>query len=58
MKHIIRLATESDSEAILNIYAPYVRDTAFSFEYEVPTVAEFSRRIKEISKQYPYDTSH
>lgn len=54
MNHIIRLATPADSEAILSIYAPYVRDTAISFETEVPTVDAFSRRIETICKQYPY----
>jgi len=54
MNHIIRMATIVDSEAILNIYAPYVRDTTISFEIEVPTIVEFSRRITEITKQYPY----
>lgn len=54
MRHALRLATVSDGEAILNIYAPYVRDTAISFEVEVPAVDEFSRRIEAICKQYPY----
>lgn len=54
MIHSIRLAMLSDSEAILNIYAPYVKDTAISFETEIPDVYEFSRRIENILKQYPY----
>ena len=32
----LRAALPSDAEALLSIYAPYVRDTAVSFEYEVP----------------------
>ncbi|MCL2775374.1 MAG: N-acetyltransferase family protein [Oscillospiraceae bacterium] len=54
MNHIIRMAAISDSEAILNIYAPYVRDTTISFETDVPDVIEISRRIAEITAQYPY----
>ena len=54
MSEIIRLATPSDSEEILNIYAPFVRDTTVSFETEVPSISEFTRRIESIVKQYPY----
>lgn len=34
----IRLATPSDAAALLAIYAPYVENTAITFEYEVPTI--------------------
>ena len=33
-----------DVEALLAIYAPYVEQTAITFEYDVPTVDEFRRR--------------
>lgn len=46
--------TEEDAQALLSIYAPYVRDTAVSFEYEVPSVADFQDRIRRISSDYPY----
>ena len=48
------MATEADSEEILKIYAPYVMDTAITFEYDVPSVAEFSQRIKDTLQKYPY----
>lgn len=51
---LIRLAQEADARELLNIYAPYVTDTAVSFEYEVPSVAEFSRRIRDTLQRYPY----
>lgn len=54
MNHIIRMATPSDSEAILKIYAPYIEETAVSFETETPSAAEFARRIEEIIEKYPY----
>lgn len=54
MNHLLRLATSSDSEAILKIYGPYIRDTAVSFETDVPAVNEFAGRIESICKQYPY----
>ena len=39
----IRTATPNDASALLDIYAPYVSNTAITFEYEVPTEAEFRR---------------
>lgn len=50
----IESADITDAEALLEIYAPYVEDTAISFEYEVPSVEEFRKRIREISVKYPY----
>ncbi len=50
----IRMATEADAPALLAIYAPYVTDTGITFEYEVPSVEEFSGRIKRILSRYPY----
>ena len=50
----IRTATLEDAEALLKIYAYYVKETAISFEWEVPTLAEFMRRITNTLKTYPY----
>jgi L-amino acid N-acyltransferase YncA len=50
----IRLASEKDAEELLQIYAPYVTDTAITFEYEVPSVVEFAERIRNTLKKYPY----
>ena len=36
----IRTATALDAEDILKIYAPYVKHTAITFEYDVPTIEE------------------
>lgn len=55
MNHIeIKIASPSDAEAILNIYAPYIKNTAVTFEYEVPSVEEFRKRIVHTLKKYPY----
>ena len=54
INYSIRVATPEDAENILTIYAPYVSDTAVSFEYEVPSVEEFRGRIVNILKKYPY----
>ena len=49
----IRLVQETDSERILEIYRPYVEETAISFELEVPTQEEFRERIRSIARDYP-----
>ena len=50
----IREAVLSDASRILEIYAPYVEETAISFEYEVPDLTEFETRIKKITERFPY----
>ena len=42
----IREAKLEDAERLVEIYSHYVLNTAVSFEYEVPTVAEFQERMK------------
>ena len=51
---IIRTVTEKDAHELLEIYRPYVEDTAITFEYDVPSAEEFSDRIRSISANYPY----
>lgn len=51
---IIRTVTEKDAHELLEIYRPYVEDTAITFEYDVPSVEEFAERIRRISANYPY----
>ena len=50
----IRSAMQQDAEALLKIYAPYVKNTAITFEYDVPTVDEFTGRISNVMQKYPY----
>ena len=45
---------DRDAEALVEIYRPYVEKTAITFEYEVPSIEEFSCRIRDITKRYPY----
>ena len=51
---MIRFATESDIPAILDIYGPYVLNTAISFEYTVPSTEEFTERFHSITAQFPW----
>lgn len=50
----IRIVSPKDAEEILEIYAPYITDTAVSFEYTVPSVEEFRKRIEKTLAEYPY----
>lgn len=50
----IRMATIMDAQRLLEIYAPYVTDTSITFEYTVPTIEEFKKRIENILMKYPY----
>ena len=45
----IEKVTVEDAEELLEIYAPYVENTAITFEYDVPSKDEFEERIKNIS---------
>ena len=51
---LLRPAEISDAEALLAIYAPYITDTAVTFEYDVPTVEEFGQRIALVQEKYPW----
>ncbi len=50
----VRIATEMDADAIAAIYAPYVRETAISFEEVPPSPAEMARRLRSSLETYPY----
>ena len=50
----IRAATVADAPRLLAVYAPYVEHTAITFEYAVPTVAEFEKRIAGVLCRFPY----
>jgi phosphinothricin acetyltransferase len=43
-----------DAGACAEIYAPFVRDSAVSFEECAPTADEFAQRIDRISEHYPW----
>ena len=51
---LIRDASASDAEACAAIYAPYVTDTAITFELEPPTVAEMTDRITKAVKTHAW----
>lgn len=50
----IRQATVQDVPRLLEIYGPYVKNTAISFEYVVPSREEFTQRFLGITAQFPW----
>ena len=49
-----RPALESDAAAIREIYAPYVEESAISFEEKVPSVYEMAARIRARQGKFPF----
>lgn len=50
----VRIAKCEDAAKLVDIYKFYVEQTNITFEYEVPTAEEFTKRIKGTLKKYPY----
>ena len=50
----LRTAALPDAERLLEIYRPYVEETAITFEYDVPTIDEFRGRMTRVLEKYPY----
>lgn len=50
----IRLATPDDAEGCKEIYVPFVRDTAISFEETPPSADEFQDRIRSTLEAFPW----
>ena len=50
----IRMANRQDIPQILEIYAPYVKNTAISFEYEIPSLEAFTQRFLDVTTQFPW----
>lgn len=48
-----QFATVHDCTKLLKIYSQYI-ETPITFEYMLPSQEEFSKRIKNISQDYPY----
>jgi phosphinothricin acetyltransferase len=51
---IIRLANENDAAGMLNIYAPYIENTSYTFETEVPSITSFAERINSYLVNWPW----
>lgn len=51
---MIRMATPQDADAIAEVYAPYVRDSAISFEAVPPTAQEMRSRLTTTLTDLPW----
>jgi phosphinothricin acetyltransferase len=51
---IIRLANKDDAKGILDIYNPYIENTSFTFETEVPSLNDFQKRIEDYLDNWPW----
>ena len=51
---MLRDAVLRDVPAILEIYRPYILQTAITFEYDVPTLAQFEDRFRAITREFPW----
>ncbi|MDR2125099.1 MAG: GNAT family N-acetyltransferase [Desulfovibrio sp.] len=50
----VRFATQTDTHRLLDIYAPYVRDTPVSLECEVPSPEMLAGRMANVQAAYPW----
>ena len=51
---MIRIATEADVPAILDLYAPYILNSTATFSYDVPCQRSFLQYFYEITAQFPW----
>jgi phosphinothricin acetyltransferase len=51
---LIRIAKGSDADPVLKIYSPYIQNTSFTFETEVPTPDAFRERIDAYLQNFPW----
>ena len=51
---MIRIAREADVPRMLAIYAPYIKNTTITFEYDIPSEEAFLERFRKLTKQFPW----
>ncbi len=50
----LRAAIPADIPSLLAIYAPYITDTTYSFEYTVPSLPVFAARFATVTAHFPW----
>jgi phosphinothricin acetyltransferase len=50
----IQIAQESDAAQVLDIYKPFILETAVTFEETVPQLDDFKNRMADILKESPF----
>ena len=51
---MLRNATIHDIPVMRDIYRPYILETAFTFEYDVPSPEEFLERFLTVTSKFPW----
>jgi len=51
---MIRDAVHADVPVMLELYRPYILETAITFEYDVPTLPAFEDRFDAITARFPW----
>lgn len=51
---MIRPLSAHDAKNILELYKHYIESTTITFEEEIPSLEDFTNRIRSISERYPY----
>lgn len=51
---LIREVIPKDVPEILDIYSPFIENTHTSFEWAIPDIDSFSKRIEKVSLKYPW----
>ena len=54
MQLSVRDAKPEDAGRLLEIYSYYVKNTAITFDYDVPELSEFENLMRKIMSRYPY----
>lgn len=51
---MLRPYRSTDAAAVLALYEPFVRDSGVTFETEVPSLEDFSKRLAHIAGRFPF----
>ncbi|HWP50682.1 MAG TPA: GNAT family N-acetyltransferase [Clostridia bacterium] len=51
---VLRMAREADAQNLLDIYTPYIENTAVTSEEAVPALPEFKNRMTDALLKHPY----
>lgn len=51
---MLRPYRSTDAAAVLALYEPFVRDSGVTFETDVPSLEDFSKRLANIAGRFPF----
>lgn len=50
----LRLIKETDVKDVLGIYKPFIKNTPITFEYTVPSIKKFRKRVEHVTAKHPW----